>query len=101
MTTPEREILAFIELNQPIAKGTIRDHFPQWDWDMDLDFFDTDFSELESDLEKINVSEMIREAFMDIENILGKLVSAGYVTSETRPTTHGQQEFYSIKETPR
>jgi hypothetical protein len=31
MTEPEREILAFIKLNQPIAKGTIRDYFPQWD----------------------------------------------------------------------
>ena len=31
MTSQEREILAFIEKNQPIAQGTIRDHFPQWD----------------------------------------------------------------------
>ena len=33
MTTPEREVFAFIELNQPIAKGTLRDCFPQWDID--------------------------------------------------------------------
>ena len=31
MTTPEREVFAFIELNQPVAKGTLRDRFPQWD----------------------------------------------------------------------
>jgi hypothetical protein len=31
MTTPEREIHAFIELNRYVAKGTIRDHFPQRD----------------------------------------------------------------------
>ena len=67
MTTPEREILAFIEKNQPLAKGTIRDHFPQW----------------------------------DIEGILEQLASAGYVNLTIRPTTHGQQDFYSINETPR
>jgi hypothetical protein len=31
MTPAEREILAFIEKNQYIAKGTIRDCFPLWD----------------------------------------------------------------------
>ena len=37
MTTPEHDILAFIELNQPIATGTIRDNFPQWDIDSILE----------------------------------------------------------------
>ena len=27
----EREIFAFVELNQPVPKGTIQDCFPQWD----------------------------------------------------------------------
>jgi hypothetical protein len=67
MTTPEREILAFIELNRQVARGTIRDHFPQW----------------------------------NIESILRRLESTGYVNLTIRPTTHGQQDFYSIKETPR
>jgi len=31
MTTQEHAIFAFIELNQPVAAGTIRDSFPQWD----------------------------------------------------------------------
>ena len=31
MTTAEREVLAFITKNRPVAKGTLRDCFPQWD----------------------------------------------------------------------
>ena len=31
MTSQERAILAFVEKNHPIAKGVIRDCFPQWD----------------------------------------------------------------------
>jgi hypothetical protein len=30
MTSQEREILAFVKLNQPVARGTIQECFPQW-----------------------------------------------------------------------
>jgi len=33
MTTAEREVLAFIELNRLVAKGTLRDRFPNCDLD--------------------------------------------------------------------
>jgi hypothetical protein len=31
MTTAEREIMSFIAKNEPVAMGTIREHFLQWD----------------------------------------------------------------------
>jgi len=31
MTTPEREVLAFIKQHQPAPKGVIKKCFPQWD----------------------------------------------------------------------
>ena len=37
----------------------------------------------------------------DIVSILAQLESVGLVSSKLRPTAHGQQQFYSIKETPR
>ena len=46
MTTPEREILAFIAKNQPVAQGTLRDCFPAMD--------------IESILERLKMAEQVR-----------------------------------------
>ena len=45
----------------------------------------------------------LRDCFpqCDIVSILAQLESVGLMSSELRPTAHGQQQFYSIKETPR